>query len=76
MERHSQVLEVEIDHNGEAHHATYFVEQNMIHTAIDGRLMTIPVGQRSAAETVKSVLSGFLAQKARKRRHVSRWRLV
>ena len=73
MERQSQVMEVEVDYDGQAHRASYFVEHDTIHTAIAGRMVTIPLGPRPAADTVKTVLSGYLLQRSRKLRHVARW---
>jgi hypothetical protein len=73
MERNSQVLEVEVEYGGTPHRASYFVEDNTIHASIGGRLLSIPRGPRSAADTVKTVLSGYLLQQSRKLRHVGRW---
>jgi hypothetical protein len=73
MERDSQVLEVEVEYGGTPHRASYFVEANTIHANIGGRLLTIPRGPRSAADAVRTVLSGYLLQQSRKLRLVSRW---
>jgi hypothetical protein len=73
MERNSQVLEVEVDYGGTPHRASYFVEENTIHANIGGRVLSIPCGPRSAADTVKTVLSGYLLQQSRKLRHAGRW---
>lgn len=73
MERHSQVLEVQIEQNGSAHSASYFVEGDIIHASIGGRVVAVPVGPRSAADTVKSLLSGYLVQRSRLRALGARW---
>jgi hypothetical protein len=73
MERNSQVLEVEIEYGGAPHRASYFVEDDTIHASIGGRMLSIPRGPRSAADTVKAVLSGYLLQQSRKRRQVDHW---
>ena len=73
MERNSQVLEVEVDYGGRPHRASYFVEDNIIYASIGGRLLFIPRGPRSAADTVKTVLSGYLLQQSRTLRHIGRW---
>ena len=36
MERQSQILEVEVQHDGDLHRASYFVENSTIYTNIDG----------------------------------------
>lgn len=73
MERSSQVLEVEINHEGSAHRASYFVENQTIYASIGGRVLVAPIGPRTAADTVKTLLSGHLLQQSRKLRHVGRW---
>jgi len=73
MERCSQVLEVQIEQEGSAHRASYFVEGGTIHASIAGKIVAVPVGPRSAADTVKSLLSGYLAQRSRLRASGARW---
>jgi len=73
MERYSQVLEVQIEQDGSTHRASYFVEGNTIHASIVGKIVAVPVGPRSAADTVKSLLSGYLAQRSRRRALGARW---
>jgi hypothetical protein len=70
MEQYSQVLEVQIKHDGTAHRASYFVEEGTIHARIGERMMTVPLGPRPAADSVKTMLSGYLAQQSRKLRRV------
>jgi hypothetical protein len=74
MEQHSQVLEVEIEHEGSRYQASYFVENGTIHANVGGRMLTLPHGPNRAADTVKAVLSGYLLQQSRKMRHMADWR--
>lgn len=74
MDRGNIVLDVEIDHNGVAHRASYFVENHTIHANIDGRLLIAPQGSQPAAETVKALLLGYWQQKGRKQRQLNWWR--
>jgi hypothetical protein len=36
-------------------------------------MLAVPVGPRSAADTVRSLLSGHLLQRSRKLRHAAHW---
>jgi hypothetical protein len=71
MERQSQVLEVQVEHEGSVHRVSYFVENGTIHANIGGRLLAIPTGPRSASDTVKSLMFGYLSQRSRKPRHAA-----
>ncbi|MGB3337073.1 MAG: hypothetical protein WBA73_07840 [Devosia sp.] len=73
MERTSQVLEIEINHEGSPHRASYFIENETIYASIGGRMLIAPTGPRPAADTVKTLLSGHLLQQSRKLRHMGRW---
>ncbi|QQR38044.1 hypothetical protein [Devosia rhizoryzae] len=73
MERVSQVLDVTIEQDGQRHHASYYVERDVIHAQIEGKVMEMPLGRKPAAETVKGLLSGFWIQRTRQLRHVSAW---
>ncbi|HEY8576024.1 MAG TPA: hypothetical protein VIL88_06770 [Devosia sp.] len=73
MERQSQILEVEVEHGGSPYRASYFVEQSTIHASIGGRVMTLPLGPCPAADTVRTMLSGYLNQEARRRKHLMSW---
>ncbi|QQR34999.1 hypothetical protein JI749_11490 [Devosia oryziradicis] len=73
MERASVVLEVEVQHEGSAYRASYFVEGNTIHANVGGRLVVAPLVSKPAAETVETLLSGHLQQQSRKLRHSGRW---
>ena len=76
MERRSQVLEVQVEHQGHPHSASYFVEENTITANIGGRIFTTPMGPRPAADTVRTLLSGHLLQMARRRKLLSQWSSV
>jgi hypothetical protein len=73
MERKSQVLDVEIDHDGQPYRASYFVEADKIFTRIGGRVLIAPLGTRAAVDTVKALLSGHVLQQSRKFRQAKLW---
>jgi hypothetical protein len=73
MERQSQVLEVQVEHDGSVHRVSYFVENGTIHASIGGRLLAVPTGTRSASDTVRTLLSGHLSQRSRKLRNAAHW---
>lgn len=73
MERQSQVLETQVEHDGSVHRVSYFIENGTIHASIGGRLLAVPTGPRSASDTVKSLLFGYLMQRSRKLRHAAHW---
>lgn len=73
MERQSQVLDVTVEQDGHRYQASYFVERDVIHAQIEGKVMEMPLGRKPAAETVKGLLSGFLLQRTRQLRHVNAW---
>lgn len=73
MERESVVLEVEVQHEGSAYRASYFVEGHTIHANVGGRMLVAPLASKSAAETVETLLTGHLQQQSRKRRHSGLW---
>jgi len=73
MERQSQILEVEVQHDGDLHRASYFVENSTIYTNIDGHILIAPLGQSEAATTVRMLLSGHLRHNARRLKQARRW---
>lgn len=73
MERESVVLEVEVQHEGSAYRASYFVEGQTIHANVGGRMLVAPLASKPAAETVETLLTGHLQQQSRKMRHSGLW---
>lgn len=74
MERKSVILEVDVQHDGSSHRASYFVEDTIIYASIDGHVLIAPLGQEAAASTVRMLLSGHLRQRSRKLKHARQWR--
>ena len=72
-EREGVVRRVEIKFEGEVHRASYFVEYNVIHASIGERVVSAPVGNGPAADTVKALLLGHLLQQSRKMSSARRW---
>lgn len=75
MEQKSQVLEVEVEHQGEIHRASYFVEGEVVHARIGGKVLRSPLGGGDAAEKVRALLTGHLLLQSRKARNAEIWRL-
>ena len=73
MEPQSQVLTTEVAFEGETHPASYYVEHNIIHAQIGGRLMSTPLTYVPAERTVQVLLLGHLQQTTRKRRQLVDW---
>jgi hypothetical protein len=72
-ERQSIVQTVEVTHGGDTYSANYFVERDVIHARIDGRILRSPVGKNRPSETVKALLTGHLLQRSRKMSQARRW---
>lgn len=73
MEMQSQVLEVEIEFDGQMHKAAYFVENDVIHAQIEGKLIVSPLGAVPASKTVKALITGQLLQMKRKQKQRITW---
>lgn len=73
MERQSMVHAVTVDHDGATYRADYFVEQGIIHACLDGQMVVAPLTTRAPADTVRAMLIGHLAHRARKLVAVSAW---
>lgn len=73
MEQQSQVLTTEVEFEGEIHSASYYVEHDVIHANIGGRLMSTPLTGISAKCAVQVLLQGYLLQAQRKARQRSSW---
>jgi len=73
MEQSGRVFEVEVEYEGRPHRASYFIESGSIHASVDGSMLTVPLGPRPAADTVKTVLSGYLLQRSRKLGNLNSW---
>lgn len=72
-ERQSIVQTVEVSHGDDTYSANYFVERDVIHARIDGRILRSPVGEGPPSETVKALLTGHLLQRSRKMGQARRW---
>ena len=60
IQRHSMVLEVEVQFDGEPHTAAYFVERDVIHAQVGDRVIVTPLLGTDPAETVKTQLLAHL----------------
>ncbi|MGV3576387.1 MAG: hypothetical protein ACO1O4_14775 [Devosia sp.] len=73
MERRSQVLTADVEFEGEMHSASYYVENDIIHAHIGGRLVATPKGDVPAEALVRAMLQGYLLQRQRKARQRISW---
>ncbi|WP_332700541.1 hypothetical protein [Devosia sp.] len=73
QERECLVQTVEVTHDGKIHRASYYVENNVIHARMDGHMMLSPLGNASAADTVKALLTEHLIQRRRVMSQAKRW---
>lgn len=73
MEMQSQVFDVEVEVDGRTHQAVYFVENNIIHAQVEGKLIVSPLGAMPASDTVRALLRGQLLQMKRKHQQRVIW---
>lgn len=73
MLQRSTVLEVEVEHLGTVHRATYFVEGDIIHAFVGGKLLMSPLGTGNPADRVRSLLTGHLLMQTRRAANVGKW---
>lgn len=73
MEMQSQVFDVEIEFDGQTHRAAYFVENDIIHAQVEGKLLVSPLGAGPASKTVKALITGQLLQMKRKHKQRINW---
>ena len=73
MEMQSQVFDVEVEFDGEVHKAAYFVENDVIHARVEGKLIVSPLGAVPAAKTVKALITSQLLQMKRKHKQRVTW---
>jgi hypothetical protein len=64
MDTQSRVLTVEIEFEGQNYTASYFLEQDIIHASIEGRLFTTIKGAGPAEETVRALMLESLLHNA------------
>jgi hypothetical protein len=64
MDTQSRVLAVEIEFEGQNYTASYFLEQDIIHASIEGRLFTTLKGAGPAEETVRALMLEWLLHNA------------
>lgn len=60
MDTQSQVLTTEVEFEGKTFTASYFLERDIIHANIEGRLYTAALRDRSADETVRGLLMDWV----------------
>ncbi|MBO9590864.1 hypothetical protein [Devosia sp.] len=73
MEMQSQVFDVEVEFDGQMHKAAYFVENDIIHAQIEGKLIVSPLGAVPAAKTVRALITGQLLQMKRRQKQRITW---
>lgn len=73
MERQFQVYDAAVEFDGEVHTASYYIENNVIHANIGGRMIMTVLGSNPGSQTVKALLLAHLLQAKRKLRHRAQW---
>lgn len=73
-DRQSVVLDVAVEHEGQTHKATYFVEGDVVHAQVGGRVLASPLGGGDAQQKVRTLLLGHLLLESRKARQAASWR--
>ena len=72
-DRQSVVLDVDVEHEGQTHRATYFVENDVVHARVGGKVLLSPLGGGDAQEKVRTLLLGHLLLETRKARQAMSW---
>ena len=73
MERRFQVYDVSVEFEGEVHSASYYIENDVIHANIGGRMIMTVLGSNPGSQTVRALLLAHLLQAKRKLRHRAQW---
>ena len=73
MERRSQVLTADVEFEGEMHSASYYVENDIIHALVGGRLVATPAGDVPPEKLVQAMLQSYLLQRQRRARQRISW---
>jgi hypothetical protein len=69
---HGTIRAVVVEQAGKRHHATYFVEDGVIHANNGGRIKRLPVISSVPPElTVQSLLAGHIVHESRKRANMA-----
>ncbi len=62
MDTQSKVLTADLEFEGKIYTASYFLERDIIHANIDGRVLMTPLGASPANETVRVLLLEWLLE--------------
>lgn len=65
METESQVLTAEVTYEGQTVTAPYYVEHDVIHANVAGRIVSTPLGDEPAEQTVKALMLEVLQRNGR-----------
>lgn len=60
MDEQSLVQDLELELGYEKHRATYFIEGDLVHAMVDGKLYVAPIN----AEPAEAVIRGIIIEKA------------
>ena len=73
MQNEHIVRDMEVSDGGRHYKASYFVEHGILHTNIDGRMLSMPVGSDDPEQAVKRLLLGHAQMKTWRQRFRDRW---
>jgi hypothetical protein len=71
--RASVVLDVDVEYEGQMHRATYFVEGDVVHARVGGRVLISPLAGGDAQEKVRTLMMGHLLIGTRRARQATSW---
>ena len=74
MQHKSVILDVSVEHQGQIHTASYFVEGDLVHARIGDNVLLSPLGGADAADKVRHLLLAHLAAEARQAEQAATWR--
>ena len=72
----SIVLDVQVEHEGDTHVASYFVEHGVVQARIGARVLLVPLLDGDADEMVKVLLREHLRQTSRMVHQAGVWQRV
>ncbi|MCR6671999.1 hypothetical protein [Devosia ginsengisoli] len=73
MQEKSIVRELEVSDGLEAHKASYYVENGVLHAWIGEKMISLTMGVDASDEAVRRLLVGHIQTKAWRQRFADRW---
>lgn len=74
MQEESIVRELEVSDGSQAHKATYYVENSVLHARIGEKMISLTIAGEASDEAVRRLLVGHMQTKAWRQRFAEKWR--